>query len=116
MDNDNGIPMGCRCFCLCYAPAVAAPIGRKIARWIFDQLLWDTAGAAPQGFRRGVWATRKLLIALAGSEALDWMEWVEHHPPEMAIIVVIHFVFVLAAIALCVYVWQSVSRRKSLSG
>ena len=95
---------------------MAVPIRRQIARWIFDHLLWDTAGAAPQGFRRGIWATRKLLIAVAGSAALDWMEWVEHHPPDMAIVAVIHFVFVLAAIGLLVYVWQWVSRsRTSLS-
>ena len=89
---------------------------RKITRWIFNHLLWDTTGAVPRGFWRGLGGTRKRLIALAVSAALDWMYWVEHHPANMALIAVIHFVFVLAAIALWVYVWQSVSRRKSLSG
>ena len=102
-------------FCLCYAPAVTVSTGSKIARWIFDHLLWDTTGAGPQGFWRGFWATRKLLIALLLSAALDWMEWVEHHPPQMAVVAMVHVVLALAVIALCVYVWQSVSRRKSLS-
>jgi hypothetical protein len=107
--------MGCRSL-LCYPARMEVPIHRKIALWIFHHLLWDPAGAGPEGFWRALWAMRKLLIALAGSAALDWMEWVEHHPPEMAIVVVIHFVFVLAAIGLVVYVWQSVMRsRTSLS-
>ncbi len=101
---------------MCYPAGMEVPVHRKIGRWILHHLLWDPAGSEREGFWRALWAMRKPLIALAGSAALDWMEWVEHHPPEMAIIVVIHFVFVLAAIALVVYVWQSVSRnRTSLS-
>lgn len=92
------------------------PVHRKIAGWIFHHLLWDPAGTERKGFWRALWAMRKLLIALAGSAALDWMEWVEHHPPEMAIVLVVHFVFVLAAIGLVVYFRQRVSRsRTSLS-
>jgi hypothetical protein len=84
---------------------VAIPIHRKITRWIIDHLLWDTTGSARAGFRGGLWAARKLLAAVAGATLLTWWEWVEHHPPEIAIVALIHFVFVLAAIALCVYIW-----------
>ena len=82
------------------------PVHRKITGWIFDHLLWDNTGAAPQGFRRVLWATRKLLIALVASGVLTWREWVGHHPPEIAIVAVIHFVFVLAVIALLIYFGQ----------
>ena len=81
--------------------------------WIFDNLLWDTAGAAPEGFRRAPWATRKLLIALAGSALLTWWEWVKHHPPEIVIAAVIHFVFMLALMALVIFARQRLSRKQA---
>jgi len=87
----------------CYSPEVTAPIRRKITRWIFDHLLWDTASTVRQGFGGGLWATRKLLVALAGAALLTWREWAEHKPPEIGIVALIHFVFVLAAIALLLY-------------
>jgi hypothetical protein len=92
---------------------MAVLIPRKIARWIFAHLLWDTKGSTREGLWRGVWATRKLFIALAGSALLTWREWVEHHPPEIAILAMIHFMFVSAAIALLVYAgqWFGRSRR-----
>jgi hypothetical protein len=90
---------------------MAVPIHRKIARWIFDSLLWDTAGTEPQGFWRRLWATRKLVVAVMGSAVLTWREWVEHHPPEIVLLALIHFVFVLAAIAVLVFVWQWFGRR-----
>ena len=83
---------------------------RKIAQWIVDHLLWDTGGAAGTGFRQGLWATRKLLVAVALSAVLTWREWVEHHPPEIAIVAVMHFVIVLAVIALLVCTAQWFSR------
>ena len=89
-----------------YAAEISAPVRQKIIHWIFDNLMWDTAGTARTGFRRGLWATRKRLIALAGSAVLTWREWVEHRPPESAIVALIHFVFVLAAIALLDYAGQ----------
>jgi hypothetical protein len=96
---------------------MAIPIHRKITGWIFDHLLWDTAGVAREGFWRGMWATRKLLIALVGSGVLTWREWEEHHPPEIAIVAVIHFVFVMAVIAILVYFAQCARRwGKSLGG
>ena len=85
---------------------MAAPIHRKITGWMLDHLLWDTNGAAPAGFRRGLWATRKLSAAVVGSALLTWWEWVEHHPPEIEIVALIHFVFVLAAIAIFVSIWR----------
>ena len=84
--------------------AIAVRLHRKIARWIVDHILWDTATNRPRaGFWRGVWATRKLLVALAGAGLLTRLEWVEHHPPDIAIVAILHFVFMLSAIALLVY-------------
>jgi hypothetical protein len=94
---------------------MALPIRRKSPRWIFDHLLWDTTGTAREGFWRGVWATRILLVAVVGSALLTWWGWVEHHPPEIVIMALIHFVFVFAVIALVVYVGQRFSDRKSPS-
>lgn len=93
-------------FFLCYAPAMAVPLHRKIARWIFDHLLWDTTSTARAGFWTGLWATRKLLVAFMGSAVLTWREWVEHRPPDIVIVALVHFVFVFAVIALLVYVAQ----------
>jgi hypothetical protein len=94
---------------------MAVPIHRKITRWIVENLLWDTAGLAPEGFWGALWPVRKLLAAVAGATLLTWWEWVEHHPPEIAIVALIHFVFVLAAIALCVYIWGWCSRSDKAS-
>ena len=101
----------------CYTPGMAAPADRKIARWFFHRILWDTAGAARAGFWEGLWATRKILVAVGGSALLTWREWIEHHPPEIAIVALIHFVLVLAAIALLVYTgqWLRHSDKKSPS-
>lgn len=74
-------------------------------------MVWDASGAAGRGFRGALWATRKLLAAVAGSALLTWWEWVEHHPPAIAVVALIHFVFVLAAIALAVYIRQWLRRR-----
>ncbi len=91
---------------------MALPVYRKTARWILDHMLWDTAGAARR-FWPGLWATRKLLLALAGSGVLTWREWVEHHPPEIVIVGLVHFVFVFAVIALLVYAGLWFRTRKS---
>ena len=85
---------------------------RKILRWMLDHMLWDTAGAAGRGFLPGLWATRKLLIAFAGSAVLTWWEWVEHHPPDMVFVAIIHFVFVFLLVALLVYLGQWLRARK----
>jgi hypothetical protein len=101
----------------CYGAKMARPSARKFTLWIFGHLLWDPAGSARAGFWGGLWATRKLLIALAAAALLTWREWVEHHPPEIAVVALIHFVFVLAVIALLVSIGQRFSHRdrKSLS-
>ena len=85
---------------------MAASLYRRIGRWIVDDLLWDTSGAPREGVWRGVWAARKLLLAVALAALLTWREWVKHHPPEIAIVAVIHLVFVLIAISLVVLMWQ----------
>jgi membrane-anchored protein YejM (alkaline phosphatase superfamily) len=80
--------------------------------------LWDTAGTAREGLWAWLWATRRLLLALAGSAWLTWQEWVKHHPPEIAIVAVLHFSFVLIAIALLVYAgqWFSCGNQKPQGG
>src|SRR6185295_517009 len=90
---------------------MTGPIHRRIARWTIDHLLWDTSGRACEGFRGGLWAARKLIVAVAGSALLTWWEWVAHHPPEIALVAVIHLAFFLAAIALIVHLgrWFSPS-------
>lgn len=94
---------------------MAVPIHRKITRWIIHHLLWDTTGATRESFRGGLWATRKLFVAVAGAALLTWWEWVEHHPPEIAVVALIHFVFVLAVTALAVHIgrWFSPSHKRS---
>ena len=87
-----------------------ARVPAKIMRWIIDHLLWDTKGATGGGFGRGLWAARKLLAAIVGAVLLTWWEWEEHHPPDIAIVALIHFVFVLVAIALVVLIGQWYSR------
>ena len=83
---------------------------RRITGWILHNLLWDPAGTARQGFRKGLWATRKLILAVVLSALLDWFEWARHHPPDMAFVALLHFVVVLALVALGVYVWRGFSR------
>jgi hypothetical protein len=84
----------------------------RFTKWIFDHLLWDTAGTARHGFLRALWATRKILIALAGSAVMTWWFWIEHHPSEIVTVALIHFVFVLAVIAFLVYLAQRLSSKK----
>jgi hypothetical protein len=54
---------------------MATLIHRRITRWIFDHLLWDTTCTAREGFWKGLWATRKLFVAVAGAALLTWLEW-----------------------------------------
>jgi hypothetical protein len=57
-----------------------------------------------------MWATRKVIVAIMGAALLTWLEWIEHHPPQIVIIALIHFVFVFAVIGLVVYVGQQFYR------
>jgi len=50
------------------------------------------------------------LIALAVSAVLDYTEWVEHHPPVMAVIAVLHFVFAWVVLAIAMLAWRRFSR------
>jgi len=85
---------------------MAVPIHGRITRWIIGHLVWDPAGTARHGVLGALWATRKLCVAVAGAGLLTWWEWVEHHPPEIALVALIHFVFVLAVIAIAVQIGQ----------
>jgi hypothetical protein len=95
---------------------MSRPTSRKIARWTIDHLLWETAAPAGEDFRGWLWATWKLSAAVAGAAVLTWWEWVKHHPPEIAVIAVIHFIFVLIAIALVVHLGRWFSRSGQKSG
>jgi hypothetical protein len=57
-------------------------------------------------------ATRKLLIALLASTVLTWREWVEHHPPEIVIVGLLHLIFVLVAVGLLAYSLQWLGRNQ----
>jgi hypothetical protein len=89
---------------------MAAPIHRGITRWTIDHLLWDTSGTVHQGLWGWLWATRKLCIAVLGAALLTWVEWVKHHPPEIVLVALMHFVFMLIVIALAVQIGQWFSR------
>lgn len=83
---------------------------RRAGSWVRLHLLWDTTDTTPQGFRKAMWATRKVIVAIMGAALLTWLEWIEHHPPQIVIIALIHFVFVFAVIGLVVYVGQQFYR------
>ena len=55
-------------------------------------------------------------MALAIAAVLTWREWVEHRLPEVAVVAVMHFAFVMLVIALLVSTaqWFSRSDRKSV--
>src|SRR5947209_7252113 len=94
---------------------MAARIHRKIARWITDHLLWEMTGTAREGFWGWLLVRWKLFVAVAGAALLTWWEWVEHHPPEIALVALLHFVFLLVAIALIVHIARWVSRNDKKS-
>jgi hypothetical protein len=81
---------------------MAAPSYRRFGLWMIGHFLWDVDGTAGQGTWGWLRAKWRLLVAALGSVLLTRVEWVEHHPPHIALIALIHFVFVLLAIALVV--------------
>jgi hypothetical protein len=83
---------------------MAAGIHNKVSRWLVEHLFWDTSATAREGFWGWLAGSWKLLAALVGAALLTWVEWEEHHPPEIAIVALIHFVFVLIVIALIVHI------------
>ena len=66
----------------------------------------QSSGLINPTFLQSLLSRRIVLIALAVSVVLDYMEWVEHHPPVMAIIVVLHFLFVWVPLAIVVWIWR----------
>ena len=58
---------------------------------------------------RALVSPRILLTALVVSVVLDYMEWVEHHPPVMAVIIVLHFVFVWVVLSIIMLLWRRFS-------
>jgi multisubunit Na+/H+ antiporter MnhB subunit len=54
-----------------------------------------------------------LLVALVLSGLLTWLEWVEHRPPDIALVALVHFVVVLAAVAIVTYLVRRLRRRAS---
>ena len=108
---DSGIPLDAVAFCATLpAMAVTTP-GKSCAGCSITCCGTPPALKATAG--RGLWATRKLLLALAGSGVLTWWEWVEHHPPQIVIVALVHFVFLFAVIALLVYVGLWFRARRS---
>lgn len=51
-----------------------------------------------------------LFAALALSILLDLMEWKEHHPPAIAIVALLHFVFAFAVISGIAWIWRRFKR------
>lgn len=70
-------------------------------RWMRTNVLWDTSGGLT-----GLWPARKVLAALLLSLLLTWGEWAKNHPPEIVLVAVLHFVFLLAIVAGVVYALQ----------
>jgi hypothetical protein len=83
---------------------MAVPIRHKFNCWIFDHLLWTRLAQSARDSARIV-ADTETLPGSCGS-VLAVREWVEHHRPEIAIVALIHFVFVLTAMSLLVYTGQ----------
>ena len=73
-------------------------------RWIIDHVLWDTGATERKGVWGWLWPRWKLFVAAVGAALMTWLEWVKHHPSEIAVVALIHFAFVLIAIALFVHV------------
>lgn len=71
----------------------------------------QSSGLSKAAFLQALLSPRIALVALAVSVVLDYMEWVEHHPPEILIVVVLHFVFVWVPLATLVWAWRRFSAR-----
>jgi hypothetical protein len=97
---------------------MAKPILPSMESWVVDHVLWDKSGKSLQGLWGAIWASRKVLLALLVSAVMTRQERVKHHPPEIALIAVIHFALVLVAVALLVYAGNYFPRgnRKSQGG
>ena len=90
---------------------MAATRNRQITRRFIDFFLWDVDGTPREGSGRWLLGKWRPLLALIGSGFLTWREWVEHHPPEIALIALIHFVFLLIVLAVIVHAARWLSRQ-----
>src|SRR6476661_1651147 len=92
---------------------MTVPVHGKIRRWMIDPVLADTADIAQLGFWGRLRAEWKFVGVVAGAGLLTWQEWIEHHPPNMALIALIHFVFVWILVAIAVHIvrWLRSGRR-----
>ena len=75
----------------------------NIWTWIVRHVLWDSSGIQRAGSFGVFWALRKVLLCAAFATVLTWVEWIEHHPPEIVIIAVLHFLLVLATLAILIF-------------
>jgi hypothetical protein len=93
---------------------MAEPVPRKVMRWMIDHFLWDVTDAPREGVWGWLCAKWRLVVAMVGAILLTWGEWVKNHPPEIALIGLIHFVFVLVVIALVLHIvrWFTRSAKK----
>jgi hypothetical protein len=90
---------------------MTVPVHGKIRRWIIDPVFANTTAGrrlSSSGRMRAEW---KLFAVVAVTALLTWREWVEHHPPEIALIALIHLVFVWVGVAIIVHVVQWLSRK-----
>jgi len=64
---------------------------------------------SPQPLYRNIafWLAALLLSAL-----LTWWEWVEHHPPDIALVALIHFVFIAVVLAILIAIRRRLDRRR----
>lgn len=91
------------------------PVHWGITDWIVRHLLWDESGPAQKSLSGRLLAKWRLWAAVVGSAVLTWAEWVKNRPPEIAVVALIHFVFVLVVIAILVHIGRWVSHIRSRS-
>lgn len=94
---------------------MTVPVHGRARRWIVDPIVGDTTDIARRGFWGRLRAEWKFFAAVAVTALLTWREWVDHHPPEIALAALIHFVFAWLAVAIAVHTarWFSRGNRKS---
>jgi hypothetical protein len=72
-----------------------------------DNIVWDkSSGDEHLSFPKGLWTARKILLIVAIPTLLTWREWAEHHPPEIVIVTILHFIVVFSLIATAVFTLQ----------
>jgi hypothetical protein len=90
-----------------YPAVVPGTLIRAFASWLVNNVVWDVSpGADHLSFSRRFWAARKIMLIVAITTILTWREWVEHHPPEIVIVTVLHFIVVFSLITTAVFSLQ----------